>query len=489
MKFAACAVGALTLTTGVVDAWSIGELLHKFEEWSLGEHHPFHHPSEHHPTPVVEGVSAGTNWAVLVAGSEGYFNYRHQADVCHAYQILRSNGYPAERIILMMKDDIANNIRNPFPGTLINQPGGDDVYKGCIADYTGSDVTPENFFKVLTGEATGAGNGKTLKSGPNDHVFINFVDHGGVGLIAFPRGKIVTSRQLYNTLEKMKDKKMYKKMVFYMEACEAGSMFDNLLPEDWNIFATTASTGHQSSYATYWDMQRRTFLGDLYSVSWLEDSDKHFFIDHMKTPETLETQYKHVYARTCKSSQPQQYGDVEYANRIPIEEYQQFQEESRMPDFAKSRRSATLLAASNSKTFADNQVLAELDAVSSRDVTAQTLERMMADPTNDVHKAAFGDIETELQNEYSSIQRAEDRFVSLAWILAGDKSKTYLKTYVQNGIDHDCLSESILGFQKHCHVLDEYHIRFTRVLAHLCHDGYTAGQIQQAMVKVPSCQY
>lgn len=30
------------------------------------------------------------HWAVLVAGSKGYFNYRHHADVCHAYHLLRN---------------------------------------------------------------------------------------------------------------------------------------------------------------------------------------------------------------------------------------------------------------------------------------------------------------------------------------------------------------------------------------------------------------
>lgn len=25
------------------------------------------------------------HWAVLVAGSNGFWNYRHQADICHAY--------------------------------------------------------------------------------------------------------------------------------------------------------------------------------------------------------------------------------------------------------------------------------------------------------------------------------------------------------------------------------------------------------------------
>ena len=30
------------------------------------------------------------------------------------------------------------------------------------------------------------GNGRVLESGENDKVFINFADHGGPGLIAFP---------------------------------------------------------------------------------------------------------------------------------------------------------------------------------------------------------------------------------------------------------------------------------------------------------------
>ena len=55
------------------------------------------------------GAFAGQNWAVLVAGSNGYYNYRHQSDVCHAYQILHKNGIPDSNIIVMMYDDIANN--------------------------------------------------------------------------------------------------------------------------------------------------------------------------------------------------------------------------------------------------------------------------------------------------------------------------------------------------------------------------------------------
>lgn len=54
-----------------------------------------------------------------------FWNYRHQADVCHAYQVLRSQGMPDDRIITMVYDDIADNKWQPaeFKGKVFNRPG------------------------------------------------------------------------------------------------------------------------------------------------------------------------------------------------------------------------------------------------------------------------------------------------------------------------------------------------------------------------------
>ena len=51
-------------------------------------------------------------------------------------------------------------------------------------------------------------------------------------------------------------------------------MFDGVLRSDINVYATTAANPSESSYACYYDQERSTYLGDRYSVSWLEDSDK-----------------------------------------------------------------------------------------------------------------------------------------------------------------------------------------------------------------------
>lgn len=53
-----------------------------------------------------------------------------QADVCHAYQVLKRGGIKDENIVVFMYDDIAMNALNPRKGVLINHPTGEDVYAG-----------------------------------------------------------------------------------------------------------------------------------------------------------------------------------------------------------------------------------------------------------------------------------------------------------------------------------------------------------------------
>lgn len=54
------------------------------------------------------------NWAILAAGSTGFYNYRHQSDVCHIYKALINNGYKPQNIITMAYDDIAYDKQNRF---------------------------------------------------------------------------------------------------------------------------------------------------------------------------------------------------------------------------------------------------------------------------------------------------------------------------------------------------------------------------------------
>ena len=229
-------------------------------------------------------ASPSDHWAVIVAGSKTFSNYRHQADTCHAYQIMKQNGIPDDQIIHLAYDDVADafgNRRNK--GKLFNKPTakgtpGVDVYADCQIDYKGREVNVDNVIKVLKGDASAGG--KVLKSDENSKVFFYFADHGAPGLVAMPTGKSLYADQLNDTFNFMFENKMYKEMVVYIEACESGSMFQNILKDNMNIYAITAANASESSWGTYCSPDDKvdgvsvgSCLGDLFSVNWMEDSD------------------------------------------------------------------------------------------------------------------------------------------------------------------------------------------------------------------------
>ncbi|KAL9226869.1 hypothetical protein vseg_002630 [Gypsophila vaccaria] len=283
-------------------------------------------PSSDDDNPILEiafpdskddGSVVGTKWAVLIAGSNGYWNYRHQADICHAYQLLKKGGLKDENIVVFMYDDIAYNEENPRQGVIINSPFGSDVYAGVPKDYTGQHVTVDNFFAALLGNKTAltGGSGKVVDSGPNDHIFVYYSDHGGSGVIGMPTYPYLYADDLIDTLKKKHALGSYKSLVFYLESCESGSMFEGILPDGLNIYVTTASNAWESSWGTYCPgeddipPEYDTCLGDLYSVAWMEDSEKRNL-----RAETLKQQYELVKKRTGANSyigsNVMQYGDL-----------------------------------------------------------------------------------------------------------------------------------------------------------------------------------
>lgn len=83
-----------------------------------------------------------------------WFNYRHAANVLSIYRSIRWLGIPDDRIILMLADDVACNPRNPLSGAVFNtddQQSRVNVYGEDVeVDYRGSEVTVENFIRLLT---------------------------------------------------------------------------------------------------------------------------------------------------------------------------------------------------------------------------------------------------------------------------------------------------------------------------------------------------
>ncbi|XP_030574581.1 legumain [Archocentrus centrarchus] len=412
--------------------------------------------------PTQEEEAAGKHWVLIVAGSNGWYNYRHQADACHAYQIVRKNGIPDEQIVVMMYDDLAQNEENPTPGILINRPNGTDVYKGVPKDYTGQDVTPENFLAVLKGDASKVkgGSGKVLNSGPNDHVFVYFTDHGAPGLLAFPDSELHVE-DLQEAIKYMHENKKYKKMVFYIEACESGSMM-NHLPTDINVYATTAANPEESSYACYYDEARDTYLGDWYSVNWMEDSD----VEDL-TKESLLKQFKIVKNHTT-TSHVQQYGNKTLAHMKLI----QFQGVSKADSPAAPPMNLPRIK--------------NLDLTPSPDVPLAILKRKLM-ASNDIRTARG--LLMEISIHLKIREKMADTMREVVERVTGNKLKAGEILNSRSDLSqHQCYKAAVKHYKHNCFNWSkpeyEYALRHLYALVNLCERGYPAESILQTMDSV-----
>ncbi|XP_070577473.1 legumain-like isoform X2 [Ptychodera flava] len=410
--------------------------------------------------------SDGVNWALIVAGSNTWGNYRHQADACHAYQIVHKNGIPDERVVVMMYDDLAQNPQNPTPGIIINRPNGTDVYHGVVKDYTAEDVTPQNFLNILQGNAaamSGIGSGKVIASGPNDHVFVNFVDHGAPGIVAFPAGGELHATDLNNAIQSMYQQQKYAKITLYFEACESGSMFENLLPSNINAFATTAANAEESSYACYFDAERETYLGDVYSVKWMEDSD----VEDLTTW-TLQQQFQIVKQET-NTSHVMEYGDLSMGSLV-VDEFQGSQNPS-------------------PKQKAKPYPRVPLDAVPAPDVPMAILQHRLTASKSTKERQGIVQEMSKLLELRSMVTDTVRKIVDLATDSSAqaDRIVNTKKTKLQS---HYCYKAVVRHFADNCFSLNtnDYPLRHLYVFVNMCEERVPVVRMTEAMDRVCGTQ-
>ncbi|KAK8775822.1 hypothetical protein V5799_030833 [Amblyomma americanum] len=396
-------------------------------------------------------------WAILVAGSKTYKNYRHQADVCHAYQVLHRHGVPDRRIVVMMYDDIAKDPQNPDKRRLYNRPDGPDVYKGVPKDYTEDLVTPFNFLQILQGKKIKGGSKKVIASGPKDHIFIYFSGHGTTGLVRFPNGEALFATDFVNVLQTMHAEKRYAKMTIYVEACKSGSMFANLLPNNIDIYATTAANPFEPSYACYWDGNRAAYLGNKYSTSWMEDSDA----QDLKT-RSLNEQYEFVKAETTRSH-VMQYGD----DAMGALKVGDFQGDKIVKPFV----------------FPFFPCGGTPDC----DTNVAVLKHQIAEATDPVRRMS---LQKKLNQTLEERYFVEMKIAKIAKYVAqegGNATKALLSTrrIVTN---FDCYKGAVLYFSERCSSIYKhtYALEHLHVLANACDSGYTLPVLTAAMDKACS---
>ena len=208
-------------------------------------------------------------WALLVAGSSEWKNYRHQADVLKMYQILKERGYDDDHIVLIVEDDIANNPRNPNKGVVQVRPGGANVYKGAVIDYKTSDLVPSDLKRILMGEKSEQ-LPEVIGADADDNIIVFWSGHGSPGqLVWLDRGSGFTAELAREVFSAMHDAGKYRKILCLIETCYSGSVFSNIegIP---GILALTAASPNETSKADIYNEDMGIWMSNRFSAT-LED--------------------------------------------------------------------------------------------------------------------------------------------------------------------------------------------------------------------------
>ena len=246
------------------------------------------------------------------------------------YGILIDHKFDPDHIITIMYGDLPDDPRNPFSGTIFNHPGKNqrNYQEGLVIDYDHKyKLTKELYLNILLGNSgsvhdmTGIENPKVLKTNKDDHIFLYYIDHGGDNVIYMPHGRVMTGWELVQTIQTMYDEGKYGKLVYYLEACESGSMWETL-PKNISAYALSSTLPGEDSWGTFCPpdddvvdgVHIGTCLGEVWSCFWLEQDDA----ADLSTL-TLQKQFDDAKDFTT-TSHPLQFGDLEIAQE-PVGDY------------------------------------------------------------------------------------------------------------------------------------------------------------------------
>ena len=220
-------------------------------------------------------------YAVLVQGSEGYINYRHQADVLSVYQALRRGGFPDDHIILIIDATMASSRANPQPGTVRTSADGPDLLGGTDAlpkaevDYDSRDLTARDISDILIGkkstklhtvlpsplEGSGeapnvlfywSGHGSSRANGGADE-FVWRKDYAGEGF---------TASLLRETVSQMH----FRKLCIAAEPCY-GECVIHAIEGTPGVIAMSGANAAEQSWADHWSDAARVWMCDRFTLN------------------------------------------------------------------------------------------------------------------------------------------------------------------------------------------------------------------------------
>ena len=221
-------------------------------EWTASQMQSFSTEETYSPTyPALDD-----RWALLIAASRGWANYRFQSDVFCMYQLLKQHGYQDDHIVLICQDDLARHANNPYQGQLYVSVNGTNVYEASAIDYRLSDLRPADIADILQGRRSEKLK-QVISADDDDNVLIFWSSHGVPGSLDFGGSESMTYERMRGILADTP----HRKLLFAVEACYSGGMGQYCEGLPGCLFITAANP-YETSHADVWSNEVGVYLSN-----------------------------------------------------------------------------------------------------------------------------------------------------------------------------------------------------------------------------------
>lgn len=218
------------------------------------------------------------NKAVLICGSKGWYNYRHQADLLYVYKTLKAHNFTDDDIILIMRDDIAYHSKNKYPGVIKASEDGENLYRDVVIDYRADTLGVKDIEDILVGNKS-ARLATVLESTEKDNVLLYWTGHGTNQSFSWlDTGEKFTDRQMERTIRKMYEDKKYLSMLIFTEPCYSGSVIQAIEGVPL-VLGVTAADNNESSFAENYSDELGVWMCDRFTLNLMRIFAENPYID------------------------------------------------------------------------------------------------------------------------------------------------------------------------------------------------------------------
>lgn len=223
----------------------------------------------------IEYIPLKGNYALLIATSESWLNYRHQADILSIYKRLKSFGMDDDHIVLIIEDNLAESPSNPAPGTLIDFDGN-SIYDNVKVDYKTSDLLPEDLLSILTGKKSERLH-TVIESDSSQNIFVFWSGHGLPSSLTWPKNEQnenFTQEHMADIIKQMSKEKKYRKMLWMFETCYSGNICAAFTQQgQQGTLCFAAATGSETSKAIEFNSDYKVYMTNSFTKNFMHELD------------------------------------------------------------------------------------------------------------------------------------------------------------------------------------------------------------------------